>query len=108
MTDSVSKLLTGTTGGLGAHLLSQLTLLPSKITKVVCLVRGATSKAAKERVLKSLQSRNLSQGSNVAVEVHQAKLGESHLGLSQGVYHNLLDEVDYIIHVSFASFVSQT
>lgn len=50
--------LTGATGALGAHILNFYRSKPSA-SKIYCLVRGATSHAAIERVNKSLTTRGL-------------------------------------------------
>ncbi|KAL9062832.1 MAG: hypothetical protein Q9157_008596, partial [Trypethelium eluteriae] len=50
--------LTGATGALGSHVLTQLVASPDVI-KIYCLVRGATPHAARERVSKALSQRGL-------------------------------------------------
>ncbi|KAH7139791.1 hypothetical protein B0J13DRAFT_478097 [Dactylonectria estremocensis] len=56
--DGEVVLLTGATGSLGAHILSQLLALP-RVSHVYCLVRASSPSAAQERVLDSLKSRGL-------------------------------------------------
>ncbi|KAI5781550.1 aminoadipate-semialdehyde dehydrogenase large subunit [Geopyxis carbonaria] len=53
-------LLTGATGSLGAHILSQLIRRPD-VQTVFCLVRASTPSAARQRIYKSLHSRRLLQ-----------------------------------------------
>ncbi|KAH7120451.1 hypothetical protein EDB81DRAFT_847774 [Dactylonectria macrodidyma] len=56
--DGEVVLLTGATGSLGAHVLSQLLALP-RVRHVYCLVRASSPSAAQARVLDSLESRGL-------------------------------------------------
>ncbi|CAO2652055.1 Nn.00g003380.m01.CDS01 [Neocucurbitaria sp. VM-36] len=49
-------ILTGVTGGLGAHILAQLVRKPN-VSEIWCLVRASSDHSALERTLKSLSSR---------------------------------------------------
>ncbi|KAF2015863.1 hypothetical protein BU24DRAFT_391156 [Aaosphaeria arxii CBS 175.79] len=98
-------LLTGATGALGAHILG---LLRAKddISHIYCLVRGADSHAATERVNKALEQRGLKVlDANVTktkkVIILCAQLCKSDLGLPQKVYKELVAEVDLIVHVAW-------
>ncbi|KAL1955613.1 hypothetical protein VTO42DRAFT_8416 [Malbranchea cinnamomea] len=98
-------LLTGATGSLGAHVISQLVRNPD-VSKVYCLVRAASKQSAELRVLESLHRRKLSQHLRSA---HQRKiialpsdLSQPYLGLSQADYETLLDEVGLVIHLAWA------
>ena len=96
-------LITGATGALGAHILSQYLTAKSLPRKVYCLVRGASPTAAAERVHKALESRKLTLAkSKDTVEVLQAKLSDEHLGLSETVYLQLAKEVTKVIHCAWA------
>ena len=99
----MSKLLTGATGALGAHILDQLRSDPT-ISEVICLVRAAHSYAAQNRVTKSLLQRRkapLRPGS-LKVGCLVAKIGESRLGLSEDEYDRLARRVTVIIHAAWA------
>ncbi|KAM5344199.1 hypothetical protein ACJ41O_012736 [Fusarium nematophilum] len=76
-------LLTGATGSLGAHILSQLLSLP-RVRHVYCLVRASSPEAAQQRVLDSLALRGLSPHHNSAHERIMASLTDK--GLSK--YHH--------------------
>lgn len=96
-------LLTGPTGSLGAHILSQL-LSNDNISHIHLLVRGATSTACHERVIKALTSRQLSVPTDfdTKVQIHSCKLSDTSLGLSDHDYANLAAMVDVIIHVAWS------
>ena len=93
--------LTGATGALGAHLLS-LYAHDTSIAKIYCLVRGADSRAAKERVKKALAQRGLEDLNDKKIVVLQAQLGEPRLGLSASVYEQVVEEVSIIMHVAWS------
>ena len=99
----VSILLTGPTGSLGSHLLLQLLQNPS-VKHIYLLVRGASSHAARERVIKALTSRSLSIPSSfdVKVTILPCKLSSPDLGLSSKQYRDLVDQVDVIAHLAWA------
>ena len=99
----LTVLLTGPTGSLGAHILSQL-LSNSSISTVHLLVRGATSKACRERVLKALSSRNLPVPAifDTKVQIHSCKLADSKLGLFTDSYKKLAEEVDVVVHLAWS------
>jgi thioester reductase-like protein len=94
--------LTGATGALGSHILSQLLANPS-VTQVYCLVRPKATETASERVLATLKQRFLLALSKSSLEKFQslpAKLEEENLGFKMSVYEQLRDTVSTIIHVS--------
>ncbi|PNH39895.1 hypothetical protein VD0004_g7021 [Verticillium dahliae] len=76
--DGEVVVLTGATGSLGAHVLSQLLSLPH-IRHVYCLVRASSPQAAHERVLESLAIRGLSPHHSSAHERILSSLVESGL-----------------------------
>jgi hypothetical protein len=94
------QVLTGGTGSLGTFLIDQLSALPKHIIhKIICLVRAPNSLIARQRVEKELNDRDLRvQGHRY--EVFSAELSDGQLGLDDGVYAKLVNEVDVIIHVS--------
>ncbi|KAL8666683.1 MAG: hypothetical protein Q9202_001221 [Teloschistes flavicans] len=88
--------LTGATGGLGSHLLSQLSSSRS-IAKVYCLLRGADPLS---RLQKSLQDRKLSFETSKAHAV-TADLSQPLLGLSEATYSEIQSTVSHIIHAAW-------
>ncbi|KAL9051974.1 MAG: hypothetical protein Q9162_005697 [Coniocarpon cinnabarinum] len=96
-------LLTGATGALGAHILSQYRSKPTT-QKIYCLVRGADVHSATQRVQKSLTSRELTPlyDSDEMVSVLPCKLSKSDLGLSQEQYQQLQQEVTIVIHAAWS------
>jgi thioester reductase-like protein len=101
--DRLHVLLTGPTGSLGAHILSQL-LHHSSVAKVHLLVRGATQHACHERVVKALASRRLRipEDFDTKVSIHSCKLSDPNLGLEEETHHALASEVDVILHLAWS------
>lgn len=99
----VNILLTGPTGSLGSHLLHQLLQDPSA-KHIYLLVRGASSHAARERVVKALTSRSLPLPSkfDTQVTIVPCKLSSPDLGLSSKQYRDLADRVDVVAHLAWA------
>ncbi|PMD59587.1 acetyl-CoA synthetase-like protein [Hyaloscypha bicolor E] len=96
-------ILTGATGALGSHILSQLLASPS-VTQVYCLVRPKDTETASERVLATLKQRFLLALSKSSLEKLQslpAKLEEENLGFKMSVYEQLRDRVSTIIHAAW-------
>ena len=98
--------MTGTTGALGAHVLSQLVQTTSNV--IVVLVRADNDTEAKARIEASLQRRKLPPVdiqaglvSNTASRVVAlaAKLTENTLGLESSVYGLLVARLQCVIHV---------
>lgn len=98
-----SILLTGPTGSLGSHLLSQLSTQP-EVQLIHVLVRGASPYAARERVVKALTFRKLSIPWTFEdkVVIHPCALSKPHLGLSKLVYDRLAKEVDVVYHLAWS------
>ncbi|KAL8694896.1 MAG: hypothetical protein Q9218_000560 [Villophora microphyllina] len=88
--------LTGATGGLGSHLLSQLSSSPS-ICKIYCLLRGSEPLA---RLQKSLQDRKLSFDPSKTVAA-TADLGHPSLGLSKDMFSEIQSSASHIIHAAW-------
>ena len=101
--NNMQVLLTGPTGSLGAHILSQLLSNPT-ISKIHLLVRGATPTASRERVFKALTSRKLPipEFLDAKLQVHNYKLSDPKLGLSWADYDHLAESVDVIIHLAWS------
>ncbi|KAE9375906.1 acetyl-CoA synthetase-like protein [Stipitochalara longipes BDJ] len=96
-------MLTGATGALGSHVLSQLLANPT-IIQVYCLVRHKATETAEDRVLSVLKQRFIlpdSQASLGKVHCLPAHLQEQNLGLSISVYDKLQNEVSTIIHAAW-------
>ena len=94
--------MTGATGALGSHILSQL-LANTSVTQVYCLVRPNATETASERVLATLKQRfllPLSKSSLDKLQSLPAKLEGDNLGLKMSVYKQLQDRASTIIHVS--------
>ncbi|OQO13072.1 hypothetical protein B0A48_02536 [Cryoendolithus antarcticus] len=97
-------ILTGATGALGAHILSQYRA-DSSISRIYCLVRGADVHAARERVAKALSYRrllSLYDDPNDKVVVLPARLSDAELGLDQETYAKLAREATIIMHVAWS------
>ncbi|KAJ5654047.1 hypothetical protein N7490_001050 [Penicillium lividum] len=94
--ESHAVILTGSTGSLGAYLLSEL-LRDLSVTKIYCLNRSADAAA---RQLSSLQEKGLVSFKQFPrrVEFLQAQFGAERLGLQDSKYEELLQSVDTIIH----------
>ncbi|MCJ1381650.1 hypothetical protein MMC17_004761 [Xylographa soralifera] len=89
--------LTGATGGLGAHILTQLLSQPSS-SKIYCLIRGTNVLV---RLKKSLQDKHLPLPSSHRLHVLCSDLSDSHLGLSLGDYKALISSTTHIIHCAW-------
>ena len=100
--------LTGATGGLGAHILDEL-VNDSRVTKVYCLLRGQSHFAAKERVIKALVKRELRTGGELKiskaldgkVNCLRCDLGAPNLGLSDDDRPCIIDEATHFIHAAW-------
>ena len=92
-----TQLLTGATGGLGAHLLSQLSQ-QAQIEHIYCLLRGAD---APVRLLKSLKAHHLPVPSPERYTVLTSSLHEADLGLSLEKYQMLKMRVTHVIHAAW-------
>ncbi|KAG7444789.1 L-aminoadipate-semialdehyde dehydrogenase [Guyanagaster necrorhizus] len=95
-TDRRVILLTGATGSLGAHILSQLTASFS-VGKVVCLSRAKSHAESLERVRASVAARKVSVD-ETKVTSYGANANEPLLGLTAEEYGALRDEVTDVIH----------
>ncbi|KAK0119351.1 hypothetical protein ONS95_010804 [Cadophora gregata] len=101
---SFTVILTGATGGLGAHILNTLQDNPS-VNRIVCLVRATGNNEARARVSKSLTERkfpSLYPNSGDKVLCMPVQLDHPNLGLSAEAICNLRNTVTHIIHAAWA------
>ncbi|KAM3074625.1 hypothetical protein ACMFMG_008053 [Clarireedia jacksonii] len=95
-------ILTGATGALGSHVLSQLRDAVG-IAAIICLVRASNVDEARDRVLKALRKRKLDHRAELDSRVSYvpAQLDRADLGLSQERYSMLRQTATDIIHVAW-------
>ncbi|KAK0470229.1 L-aminoadipate-semialdehyde dehydrogenase [Desarmillaria tabescens] len=89
-------LLTGATGSLGAHILSQLTASPL-VRKVICLSRAKSHAESMERIRESITARKVSIDES-KVTSYAGNANEPLLGLTEEEYGAVRDEVTDVIH----------
>ncbi|KAL0936953.1 nrps-like enzyme [Colletotrichum truncatum] len=96
-------LVTGVTGGLGAHILAQLTSLPH-ISEVWAAVRAANDTAARTRITASLSSRGiyLTPSQQAKVVPLATDLGLSDFGLGTSRLSELKSKLTMVIHSAWA------
>ncbi|KAH7109872.1 hypothetical protein B0J11DRAFT_234772 [Dendryphion nanum] len=96
-------ILTGVTGGLGAHILKQLVQKPN-VSEVWCFVRSSTEHGALERTLKSLSSRGiqLTRKEISKVVAVPADLSKPDFGLSPSSLEELRSKLTLVIHSAWA------
>ncbi|KAL8873972.1 MAG: hypothetical protein Q9174_000626 [Haloplaca sp. 1 TL-2023] len=88
--------LTGATGGLGAHLLSKLSLSPS-VSQIYCLMRGVNPLF---RLHKALQDRKLDYESSKTIAL-TADLSQSSLDLDSSTYSEIRSQATHIVHAAW-------
>ena len=91
--------VTGATGSLGAHIVTQLAERKD-IDEVICLVRASSDQSALGRVEKSLAERKLdtlSQAVKSKITAYSSDLSKSDLGLSPATYTSLLHKTTAIV-----------
>ncbi|KAI0841918.1 acetyl-CoA synthetase-like protein [Hypoxylon sp. FL0890] len=101
--------LTGASGALGAHILSEL-CSDARVRRVYCLLRGQSNSSCRERVIKALSKRGLprleeldkSEGIESKVVCLPCQLSESHLGLSDEEWTRMVTEATVFIHAAWA------
>lgn len=95
--------LTGVTGGLGAHLLSQLVRDPT-VSKVWALVRASSEHAALERTLQSLSSRGISLSVEEIRKIIAvpSDLSKPDFGLGASKIVQLRSSLTLVIHSAWA------
>ncbi|OTB07889.1 hypothetical protein M426DRAFT_19442 [Hypoxylon sp. CI-4A] len=91
-------LVTGATGSLGSHLITQFAKLPD-VTRVVCLNRRSRTDP-KERQQQALTKKGifLSEDANQKLSVLETDMSKPNLGLAIEDYENLVDTVTHIVH----------
>ncbi|KAK7546784.1 hypothetical protein IWX49DRAFT_566463 [Phyllosticta citricarpa] len=96
-------LLTGATGTLGAHILSQLAQIPH-VRAVYCLVRANSEPAAMDRVKSSLDTKKLLplSNNNAKVVALPSDLSRPDLGLKPDIFSLLQSTVTTVIHSAWA------
>ncbi|KAL2794351.1 hypothetical protein BJX66DRAFT_351276 [Aspergillus keveii] len=94
-------LLTGTTGSLGAHILSSL-MQKESVRKVYCLVRASDPSNALDRVLSNLVSRSLPMINVSKIVALPSQLGSEDLGLPPSVISELRTSLTKVIHSAWA------
>ncbi|KAK9418316.1 hypothetical protein SUNI508_08277 [Seiridium unicorne] len=102
--DGETLLLTGTTGSLGVHMLSQVVQIPH-VRKVYCLVRASSPEKAEERVLSTLQSKGLphfSATEHAKLAFLPSDLSQATLGLSEEILEELRTSLTAVIHSAWA------
>ena len=95
-------LITGGTGGLGAHLVAEAAL-QTEVTRVVCLNRAGKHQSPRERQMEALQKRGLDLSADAVAKIYvlEAKTDMAQsptLGLSDKEYSFLLQNVTHIVH----------
>ncbi|KAI1101066.1 L-aminoadipate-semialdehyde dehydrogenase [Jackrogersella minutella] len=110
--DGEVVLITGTTGSLGAHILSQIVSLPG-VKKVYCLVRAKSPEDARSRVVSSLESRKIFDPATMEKAIClPSDFSQESLGLDRSTLDTLRSSLTTVIHsawmvnfnVSLASF----
>ncbi|KAI9827984.1 MAG: hypothetical protein M1819_006827 [Sarea resinae] len=94
--------LTGATGSLGAHLLSQLIKTPS-VKKVYCLIRHQTTLDSTSRIRDSMHGRGLDIPPVYyqKIEALGCNLSQPDLGLELGTFEAIKDSVTHILHCAW-------
>lgn len=96
--------ITGSTGSLGSYLLYQLLCHP-KVERIFCLNRSPN---ASERQLESMRIRSLDTTLlHSKTEFVQINIAEEKLGISEGIYTQILSSATHIIHNAWSlDFIS--
>jgi thioester reductase-like protein len=89
MSDKKTVLVTGSTGALGAYLLSNL--LQEHNVHIILLIRASSHEAARHRIADQVRT-------NPNVEVYRADLTHDSLGLDSHEYTDLASRVTHILH----------
>lgn len=98
-------MVTGATGSLGAHLVSQLVLRPD-VKKVYCFVRAKSSAEARIRVVQSLRNRaiyhNLPLAARNKLIAIPADFSKETLGLSADDYESVASDITGLVHCAWS------
>lgn len=90
-------LLTGATGAVGAHILTQL-LDRSRVKTIFCLMRGGNPIS---RLHNAMKDRGLSITNPTKLSVYTSDLSRSDLGLGQRDYTAMTSNITHIIHCAW-------
>lgn len=97
-------LLTGSTGSLGAHLLSNAAQR-QEVETVICLCRAKDDKEAQERVNESLAERKLPSFDQLSNRCRilclKSDVANDHLGLMPEMYLSILQSVTAVVHAAW-------
>lgn len=94
-------MITGATGSLGAHVLSQL-IAKDNVQSVYCLVRAASPAAAKDRVLATLWSKLIPPIFTRKIICLPSDLSRSDLGLPADILDDLRQKLTKVVHCAWA------
>jgi thioester reductase-like protein len=104
-TNNHDQVVTGVTGSLGAHLVSQL-VVREDVTKVYCLVRASSQSNAHLRLLRSMRERcvyyNLPLNARKKIVALPSDLGMSSLGLNPEMYNEIASNITGLIHCAWS------
>ncbi|KAK2757279.1 putative NRPS-like protein biosynthetic cluster [Arachnomyces sp. PD_36] len=97
--------VTGATGSLGAHVVAKL-VTRKDVDEVCCLVRANSERTARQRVIKSLKHRaalhSLPIEAQRKITAYPADFSQSGLGLPEGKYERLTENLTYLIHCAWS------
>lgn len=95
-------ILTGVTGSLGAWVLSKILFLPSP-PQIYCLVRAHSARHARDRIMDSLQTRQISHTPDQLnhITALPSDLSLPSLGLASNVLEQLRGSMTHIIHMAW-------
>ncbi|KAI9369802.1 hypothetical protein BJX61DRAFT_545228 [Aspergillus egyptiacus] len=97
--------VTGATGSLGAHIVSQL-VRTEQVRRVYCLVRAPSSLSASHRVWESLHARYLMSSippdAERKIVALPADLSKDRLGLDHTAYEEIISSVTAVIHCAWS------
>lgn len=99
------QVVTGATGSLGAHLVSQL-VVQQDVQRIYCLVRASSPSAAQLRVTHSMQDRSvydqLQPEQQAKIVALPSDFSKADLGLSPWMYRQIQSEVSGLIHCAWS------
>lgn len=100
---NIWQVLTGTTGSLGAHILSQVLPLEN-VKRVFCLVRASSKDEARSRVIAALKNRNLALSTAELVKICAlpSDFSKQDLGVGTELFAEFLQSVTTVIHSAWA------
>lgn len=103
--DGKYLVITGATGSLGAHVVSNL-VVQEDVRKVYCLVRAQSAQQAHDRVVRSLCDRKVYDGlpatSRAKIVALPSDFSKAGLGLEPSIYEQLTAEVTALIHCAWS------